>query len=271
MKIYLFGSTGMLGRYIYLVLSKNYDVICINRIDYDIEKDTFAKLEEILYLNLQKNDIIINCAGIIPQKCKNDDYKRYILVNTLFPQKLYELINRYNSKLIHITTDCVYDGIKGNYDKNDIHTAKDIYGVSKSLGEPHNATIIRTSIIGEELIGKKSLIEWIKTNKNCKINGFVNHYWNGITCLTLAKIIKTIIDKNNFWKGVKHIFSPNIVTKYDLCCYINEIYELNINIKKYEDTISKNMTLCDNDNDKNIYKIPTIYEQITEIRDFKLM
>ena len=60
MKIYLFGSTGMLGRYIYLVLSKNYDVICINRIDYDIEKDTFAKLEEILYLNLQKNDIIID-------------------------------------------------------------------------------------------------------------------------------------------------------------------------------------------------------------------
>ena len=74
MKIYLFGSTGMLGRYIYLVLSKNYDVICINRIDYDIEKDTFAKLEEILYLNLQKNDIIINCAGIIPQKFIKDTY-----------------------------------------------------------------------------------------------------------------------------------------------------------------------------------------------------
>ncbi len=241
MKIYLFGSTGMLGKYVYLVLKKYYNIECVNRVDYNIENQEYEKLEQIL--NLHENDVIINCSGIIPQKYKNDDYKTYILVNTIFPHKLSDLANKYNSKLIHITTDCVYDGEKGNYSENDIHTAKNIYGVSKSLGEPKNATIMRTSIIGEEIFGKKSLIEWVKSNKNSEINGYTNHYWNGVSCLTLANLIKYTIDNNNFWKGVKHIFSENIVSKYDLCCYINEVYNLNIKINKYEDVNSKNMTL----------------------------
>jgi dTDP-4-dehydrorhamnose reductase len=243
MKIYLFGSTGMLGRYIYLLLSKYYNVNCINRVDYNIKNDTFEKLEEILSSDLRENDIIINCAGIIPQKYLKDEYKVYIKVNTLFPHKLSEIADKYNLKFIHITTDCVYDGIKGNYSESDLHTAKDIYGISKSLGEPKNTTIIRTSIIGEEITGKKSLIEWIKSNKDGEINGYTNHYWNGVTCLTLATFIKSIIENNNFWKGVKHIYSENIVTKYDLCCYVNEIYNLNIKINKFEDKIQKNMTL----------------------------
>lgn len=264
MKIYLFGSTGMLGRYINLVLSKYYNIKCINRIDYNIEVDTFEKLEEILSSDLQKNDIIINCAGIIPQKYKKDNYKTYILVNTLFPHKLGEIADKYSSKLIHITTDCVYNGAKGNYSENDLHTANDIYGVSKSLGEPKNATTIRTSIIGEELIGKKSLIEWVKSNTDGEINGFINHYWNGVTCLTLAKFIKSIIDSNNFWKGIKHIYSENIVSKYDLCCYINEIYKLNIKINKYEDQTSKNMTLTGEIKIKE-----SIFEQIKNLHYYQ--
>jgi dTDP-4-dehydrorhamnose reductase len=265
MKILLFGSTGMLGCYVNLVLGKTYNVKCINRINYDIENDSFEKLEEILTSNLQKNDIIINCAGIIPQKYKKDDYKTFILVNTLFPHKLNEFANKHEYKFIHITTDCVYNGIKGNYCENDIHTANDIYGTSKSLGEPQNATIIRTSIIGEELLGKKSLIEWVKSNANSEINGYTNHYWNGVTCLTLANYIKSLIDNNTFWKGVKHVFSENIVSKYDLCCYINEIYNLNIKINKHEDFISKNMTLTG-----SIEINKSIYEQIRELSEFKI-
>lgn len=264
MKIYLFGSTGMLGRYIYLLLTKYYNVNCIMRKDYDIENDTFEKLEKILSSDLRENDIIINCAGIIPQKYLKDDYKVYIKVNTLFPHKLGEMADKYNLKFIHITTDCVYDGTKGNYSESDLHTAKDIYGISKSLGEPKNATIIRTSIIGEEITGKKSLIEWIKSNKDSEINGYTNHYWNGVTCLTLAKFIKSIIDNNNFWRGVKHIYSENIVTKYDLCCYVNEIYSLNIKINKFEDKFQKNMTLTG-----DIIIKENIFEQIKNQKKLK--
>jgi dTDP-4-dehydrorhamnose reductase len=265
MNILLFGSTGMLGRYVFHILKNNYNVICITREKYDIENDNWNKLQDIVTENLNENDIIINCAGIIPQKYKNDDFKTYIKVNTLFPHKLNEISQNNNIKFIHITTDCVFDGLKGNYTENNLHTAKDIYGISKSLGEPEEATIIRTSIIGEELTGKKSLIEWVKSQKSKTIKGYTNHYWNGVTCFELANFIKNMIDSKNFWKGVKHICSPNIVTKYELCCYINEIYDLNINIEKYEDSISKNMTLCGEYISKN-----NIFLQIDKMYNFSM-
>ena len=266
MSILLFGSTGMLGSYVFNVLRKNYNVICITRDIYDIEKDDWEKLEHLIKKDLKEKDIIINCTGIIPQKYKNTDFKSYIKVNTLFPHKLNEISKQLQLKLIHITTDCVYNGSKGDYDKIDYHSSTDIYGITKSLGEPIESTIIRTSIIGEELLGKKSLIEWIKSNKNGSINGYINHYWNGVTCLELAKIIKIIIDENSFWKGVRHVFSPDIVNKYELCCYINKIYNLNINIEKYEDVIPKNMTLCG----ETFYKINNIYNQLEELLQYNL-
>lgn len=264
MKIILFGSNGMLGQYVFIVLKQKYEIECITRDKYDIEHESWDKLEILLKNIVKKDDVIINCAGVIPQKYDSTNYKTYIKINTLFPHKLSELSNRYDNKFIHITTDCVYDGKKGDYSIEDEHTAKDIYGVSKSLGEPSNATVIRTSIIGEELTGKKSLIEWVKSKKDNKINGYTNHFWNGVTCLTLANIIETIIDKNDFWKGVKHVCSENIASKYELCSYINEIYKLNINIEKYEDSISKNMTLSSD----SIIIRKNIYQQIEEQYQF---
>lgn len=258
--IYLFGSTGMLGNYIKVLLSNTKN---ITREDFDILEDNWEKLTLILKA-LKKGDTIINCAGIIPQKSDNNEYKKYIKINTLFPHKLQNIAEKSNAKFIHITTDCVFDGKKGSsYNENDIHTETNIYGTSKSLGEPENATVIRTSIIGEELIGKKSLLEWVKSNKNGTIHGYTNHLWNGVTCLTLARIIKDIIDKNLFWKGIRHIFSPNIVSKYELCYYISQIYKLNITINKiqHENSIDKSLITM-YDKPINEFNINNIYDQI---------
>lgn len=263
MKILLFGSTGMLGNYVYRVLSEKHELMCIDRSSFDIENDNWQKLKELI---LQSDcDTIINCAGVIPQKMGNTQFTAFIRVNSLFPHKLQEFAAQCDKKLLHITTDCVFDGKTGNYTSSDLHTADDLYGITKSLGEPEDATIIRTSIIGEEKYGKKSLLEWIKSNKNGTIKGFSNHYWNGVTCLTLAKIIDQMIDKNLFWKGVKHVFSPDVVSKYDLCCYINQIYNLNITIEKYEASTSKNMTLVD---DNTLFDIKPVYDQICELLKF---
>ncbi len=268
MKIILFGSLGMLGNYVFNLLKDNYDVVCINRDMFNIEETDWKKLYDIINKTCSDNDIILNCAGIIPQK-NAYDLKTFIAVNTLFPHKLNEIAKLLNLKFIHITTDCVYDGKKGYYDTNDSHNATTLYGITKSLGEPLESTIIRTSIIGEEVYTKKSLLEWIKSNKNGEINGYANHFWNGVTCLTLAKFIHFIIVKNLLWNGVKNLCSPNIVSKYDLCCFVNEIYKLNINVNKINDKEEKNMTLIKTTLNFD-FIINNIYEQIRELYEFNL-
>lgn len=270
MNIVIFGSNGMLGNYIKNYLSnKEYTLISLTRNDYDLLNIDTNGLDNFLKtFDLKQNDLIINCAGIIPQSsqdknlCKNMYYK----INTIFPIILSMICKKNNWKMIHITTDCVFSGKDGNYDEKSIHDETNDYGISKSLGELSGATIIRTSIIGEEINYKRSLLEWVKKNANKEINGYINHYWNGLTCLELSKIIEKIIIDNNYWTGVKHIFSPRTVSKYELINMINNIYNLNIKINKYStEKIDKSLkSIYDN------YKIADLYDQIIELKNFNL-
>lgn len=235
MKILLFGSSGMLGHYIQTILSlsHNVELIAPTRSQLDITQVSDYDLEQFVYRQ-QNLDAIVNCICVIPQRYNPTLYRDYIKINTLFPQVLSQIARKYQIQLIHITTDCVFSGKKNpdvpSYDETSSHDDDSLYGVSKSLGEPQQACVIRTSIIGEEHTNKQSLLEWVISNQGGKINGYSDHYWNGVTCLTLAEIIKQIITQNLYWTGVRHIFSPDRVTKYQLCQYINEVYQLGIEI-----------------------------------------
>lgn len=257
MKIFIFGSNGMLGTYLTEYLSSRFDVIPITRNEVDLTDDLSIISQRYFF---GKEDIIINASGVIKQREYN--VEELIKVNSLFPHFLSNL----DCNVIHITTDCVYSGKDGSYDEDSFHDCLDDYGKSKSLGESDNLTIIRTSIIGEEFHNKKSLIEWIKSHSNDNINGYINHFWNGLTCLELSKQIEIIIKSNNYWKGVRHYHSPDSVSKYQLVSYINEIYELNNKVvpimSNYCDrTLSTKYEL-------NINK--TIKEQIVELKNFSI-
>jgi dTDP-4-dehydrorhamnose reductase len=128
-------------------------------------------------------------------------------------------------------------------------------------------TNIRTSIIGEEIYNKKSLLEWIISNKGNVINGYVNHSWNGITCLELAKQVDDIISNSNYWTGVRHMFSPDTVNKYELSNMINDIYDLKITINKFntENNCYRNLNTVYTD----FVKLP-LYDQIKELKNYKL-
>lgn len=268
MTIFLFGSNGMLGNYVNSVLSERYNIINITRNKIDIYEDWKDLEEKIKKLDIKEDDYIINCIGKIPQKSTSDEIKEYIIINTLFPKLLEKISLETDCKFIHITTDCVYSGFKGNYNETDEHDSKTIYGITKSLGETIKACIIRTSIIGEEKYSKKSLLEWVKSNKNNVINGYDNHIWNGVTCLTLAKIIKNIINNNSTWIGVKHFYS-NSVSKYELCSLINKIYNLNIQINKISDPNGgKNMTLTSLNNN---FILNDLEKQIIEMKEYDIL
>jgi len=272
-KIILFGSTGMLGNYIKSYLLKNNkEILSIDRNILDISNITYEKLNNlIIKYNIKEDDIIINCIGIIPQSEKKNktDNRNYFLINALFPNMLGTISNIYKLKLIHITTDCVFTGKKGNYTELDLHDETNYYGVSKSLGElVYNATIIRTSIIGEENKNKYSLLEWVKKNKNKEIDGYENHYWNGVTCLQLSKIIKIIIEKELYWKGVRHIFSPKNLSKYELIKIINEIYNLNIKVNKFKTKEDINKTLDTIYDTNSLFDICDLQLQINELKNY---
>ncbi len=273
MKIFIFGSNGMLGNYVKSYLSKSYEIVELTRKDYDLSKINIETLTTLLNSkNIQKGDIIINCAGVIPQALQQRglNTRLYFTINSLFPVILSQICDKFEAKMIHMTTDCVFSGKNGNYNENSLHDEMNDYGMSKSLGELCKATIIRTSIIGEEINNKRSLLAWVVNNKNTTINGYKNHMWNGVTCLQLAKIIQLIIKKNKFWNGVHHIFSPRTVSKYELVSMINEIYELNIIINPFDAEFGSDKSISTIHETNYEFNIPDLKKQIKEMKEYKL-
>jgi len=271
-QIIIFGNTGMLGSYIYkYLLSKHKKVIGLNRNDIDILQSNIHDLEKLLLnYKINENTLIINCIGLIPQVKPLNDYD-YIMINSVFPNNLNQLSIKYKFKLIHPTTDCVFNGKKGKYTENCIKDEYKVYGISKILGENvSNAMIIRTSIIGHQKTQNYSLLQWLISNKNQKVNGFTNCFWNGITCLQFAKIIDYIIDNKIYWYGVKHIFSNETVSKYELLSLINKIYDLNIEItpmKSNYEIIDKSLDTIYTNNLQGL--IPPLDQQIIEMKQFE--
>jgi dTDP-4-dehydrorhamnose reductase len=273
MKLFIFGSNGMLGNYVKSYLSTKYEIISLTRKDYDLSNTNIDTLTSLLKeKNIQKDDIVINCAGVIPQASKQRglDTRLYFTINSLFPVILSQICDKNGAKMIHVTTDCVFSGKDGKYDENSLHDETNDYGMSKSLGELCKANILRTSIIGEEINNKRSLVEWVLSNKNNTINGFTNHMWNGVTCLQLSKIIKNIIENNNYWNGIRHIFSPRTVSKYELVSMINDTYELNIIINPFDAELGSDKSISTIHETNNEFNIPDLKEQINEMKEYKL-
>lgn len=269
MKVFILGSTGMLGKYVTKYLNQFYDVVEVNRNLVDASTITQTELRSVLCdkLGLKKDDVIINCMGTIKPRVDELGDRKAIMVNSIFPRTLADVAEDLGAHMIHPTTDCVYLGLKGSYDENDKYDVHDVYGMSKALGEPSNCTVVRTSIIGEEVGQTRSLVEWIKSNANNTVFGFTNHFWNGVTCLQFAKICQKIIERDNFWKGIKHVHS-NTLTKKELVETISEVYGLNITVTPKETPVMCDRSLSTIYNTGEIFDVPSLRQQIIEMREF---
>jgi len=268
MKIFVFGSTGMLGYYISSYLNLKYEVVNVSRVDIDASTTDDKKITSFLsQKDISEDDIIVNAIGTIKPRVDELGDLNAILVNSIFPHYLSKSAENFGIKMIHITTDCVFTGNKGRYIESDIHDISDVYGRSKSLGEPQNCTVIRTSIIGEEKNTKRSLVEWIKSNKDKTVFGFTNHFWNGLTCLQVAKVVEEMVQKNIFWKGVRHVHSPRSLNKQKLVQLISDVYNLNITVTPKETELKCDRTL---NTSFPIFEIPDLEIQIQEMKNFQL-
>lgn len=271
MTIHILGTRGMLGNYVYSHLSKTHQVTAINRDIIDAARVRADEVHNILTKHgVAKGDVIINCMGVIKPRVESVGELDTIMVNSCFPRVLADVAEKLEVHLIHPTTDCVYSGLKGKYSENDAYDVSDVYGMSKALGEPKNATVIRTSIIGEEVGQNRSLVEWVKSSSGKTVSGFTNHHWNGLTCLEFSKVCKKIIDDNLYWKGTRHIHS-NDLTKKELVETISNVYSLGITVEPKETPVMCDRTLRTVHEDflKSL-TIPTLLVQIEEMKDFRL-
>lgn len=182
-------------------------------------------------------DIVINCIGLIKQLPLASDPLSAITVNAQLPHRISLISRTAGARMIHVSTDCVFNGVKGHYTEDDPSSAEDLYGQTKYLGEvvyPHCVTL-RTSIIGHELKGGYGLIDWFLKQENC-IRGFTKAIYTGFPTVELARIIIDYILPNEKLNGLYHL-SSDPVSKYELLKMVAERYGKSITIEPFDDFV----------------------------------
>lgn len=169
--------------------------------------------------------VVINCVGVVKQLSAAKDPLVSISLNALFPHRLAELCGVAGARLVHISTDCVFDGRKGNYTESDPSDAEDLYGKSKFLGEvdyPHAVTL-RTSIIGHEVSTAHSLIDWFLSQPGPSVKGYRKAVFTGLPTVELASVIRDVVIPDPSLRGVWHVAAERI-NKYDLLNVVASVY-----------------------------------------------
>ena len=274
-KVLVLGNKGMLGHVLYETFQaknnfKKYDVIGINRSVNNTDSNSYTldvlKLDELeQFIKNKQPNYIVNCIGSLVGASINRP-SLAIQTNSLLPHFLNEISEKYNFKLIHISTDCVFDGSKGRYKESDKKTETNYYGLTKNLGEINNDRnlTIRTSIIGPEIKLKTTgLFDWVISQKGNTIHGYSRAIWSGLTTIELTKFIIWSLDKEI--TGIVHATNSLGISKYDLVKLINKTFDLNIDVLENKDyEIDKTLL-----NTKiNNYNFPSYIKMIEEMKDW---
>ncbi len=249
-KILILGVSGMLGHKLFLQLSKNskfdvYGTVRGSNIDrwffgeelskkirINVDGDNFDSI--IRAMASFEPNIVINCIGLIKQTPLANDPLSAITVNAQLSHRISMICKTAKARLIHFSTDCVFSGKKTNYSEDDETDAQDLYGRTKLLGEvcyPHCLTI-RTSIIGHEIKGYLSLIEWFLRQEG-KTKGYSKAIFSGLTTLEMARVLEEYIIPNTTLHGLYHL-AVNPISKYDLLKLVSRAYKKEIEIELFD-------------------------------------
>ena len=250
MRILIIGGSGMLGHKLVQVWKGRFEVFTTLKNGFqEYERfGIFEKARTLEYVDAERfesvgqaiekvrPEVIFNAVGIIKQLPSSKNVIKTLTINSIFPHRLAEIAEKIEARLINISTDCVFDGKKGNYKEDDISNATDVYGKSKNLGEVtgKNCLTLRTSIIGRELQTEHSLIEWFLSNRGKKVKGYVNAIYTGFPTIVLADIIADLIENYKDLSGLYHV-SAGPINKYELLKLLNDAYRANAEIEPFEE------------------------------------
>jgi len=200
-RLLVVGRDGMLARAMRRVLAlRGHAVRAVGHRDHDI-------LNPGAQLDLGGVDAVVNCAGLVNRRLTDAGAApRAFLANSLFPRLLADRCESLAIPMIHISTDCAFSGKHGNRIESDEADAADLYGRSKVLGEPRNAMVLRTSIVGPEVVNGDGLLCWFLAQSG-ECQGFDHHLWNGVTTLELGRIVGVIFEQGLHAHGIRHVFA----------------------------------------------------------------
>lgn len=244
-RVLVLGASGMLGNAVLRILAEkkmlavtgtarssslimNLPVSLREMIVTDIDVTNNDSLIDVF--TKHSPNIVINCVGLVKQLSAADNPLIAIPINSILPHRLSKLCQLFEARLIHISTDCVFSGSKGMYLESDLPDAHDLYGRSKLLGEVDypNSVTLRTSIIGHELAGARSLVGWFLAQTGA-VRGFNRAFFSGLPTVELARVIRDFVIPNNNIHGLYHVSSARI-NKYELLKLIATVYDKNIQI-----------------------------------------
>lgn len=174
--------------------------------------------------------LVINCIGLVKQIPGGSSVLSALPLNSMLPHRLARLCGLVGARLVHISTDCVFSGDKGGYVESDCPDARDIYGLSKFMGEvdyPHAITL-RTSIIGTELTGARSLVGWFLSQQG-RVRGFRRAIFSGLPTCELARVIRDVVVPLPDLHGLYHV-STAPIDKYTLLRLVADRYGHGIDI-----------------------------------------
>lgn len=243
--VLILGASGMLGSTLFrtFCLDDRYDVFGTVRNFSDIHyfknryKDRLLpnidlEDETVLprVLAQVKPHTVINCVGMVKQKENSSDYIKNISLNALLPHRVLRSCSMVGARLIHISSDCVFSGLQGNYNESQSPDPVDLYGRTKLLGEvtSENAITIRTSIVGHELHTKHGLVEWF-LNETSEVKGYTKAIFSGLPTIEVSRVLRELIIPNPDLFGLYHL-SSDPISKYDFLKIVAEVYQIDISI-----------------------------------------
>jgi dTDP-4-dehydrorhamnose reductase len=184
-------------------------------------------------LHAVRPDVVLSCAGITKRKPAINDPLQAIGVNALFPHRLAEWAANNNARVIHFSTDCVFDGADGPYDEDSVTTGKDAYGQTKALGEIRydHCLTIRSSFIGRELMDGSELLDWFLSQEGSTIRGFSRAFYSGVSTTFMSRLVADIIEHHPELSGLYQLSTEQPVSKFDLLTMAGEAFGSNIVIE----------------------------------------
>lgn len=245
MNILIVGANGLIGSTVFRVLSENQDWKVFGSIRTEQIKSLFSKSNTsrlvaggdaesdealIKLLDQVKPNLVINCAGLTKHRPSSHNMANLISINAVMPHRLAEICKIIGARLIHISTDCVFCGAKGNYKESDVTDSKDSYGKSKALGEvidSENITI-RTSTIGHELKSNYGLLEWFLSQSG-QCTGYRRAIFSGMPTVVFAQVLRDKVIPNPNLTGLYHVAAQPI-NKFDLLELLAKMYGKTIRI-----------------------------------------